>query len=441
MSISSGFPGRIPTASKSASGLMSSSDKIKLDSINPGDIINSKEEIDRLKDSITPTKIYGIAIDTSDSNPYTCVTYIDDAINFSPLFVNQITSECNYGSWKEVISSTFNPKPVLIKDGNVIMYLDENNYSRNIYGTSVNISNGTAGDVMIEFSKIYYKIEKTGNIIKFKISTKKIDNTWKADAFLSEDGLYNESDHIYIGAYESIIDEDGNLRSLSGHVPLSNKPIFQFRVYAENNGINYRQMNFVKRELISFLTIMVTKSLDVQSKIGKGVSQLEWTGNNNAIKTGTMNTNGLFYGESTGKQGVKVFGIENFWGNLNEFTEGLVLNNNILYYKNAGPYNDNGSGYNLIGNFPLSGSGWIKDKNIIDNIISIPSEYDASSNTYFSDYCYTDSVENIVHVATSGGSFFNNLSCGVSCLDLRCESETINQSIGSRLICTENTVR
>lgn len=437
MSISSGFPSRIPIASQKASGLMSSSDKIKLDNINPGDILASKEEIDKLKDTITPTKIYGIAINMSNSDPYTCVTYTDDAINFSPLFVNQITSECNYGSWKEIIDSTFKPKPVLVKDGNVVMYLDENNFARNIYGVGVDINSGAAGDVMIEFSKIYYKLEKTGDIINFKISTKKIDETWTCDAFLSENGLYEECDHIYIGAYESTVDEDGKLRSLSGYVPTANNPISQFRGYAENNGINYKQMNFVKRELISFLTIMVTKTLDVQSKIGKGVSQLEWTGNNNAIKTGTMNTNGLFYGESTGKQGIKVFGIENFWGNLNEFVEGLIRNESTLYYKKAGPYNDTGSGYNLAGELPLSKGGWIKSKDIIDGIISVPSEYDASSNTYFSDYCYMPDLDDLICIGTAGGSFFNNLSCGVSCIDLRSEPGTVNQSIGSRLVCTE----
>ena len=62
MSISNGFPGIVKIATQSMSGLMSSSDKIKLDSINPGEIAQAKEDIDELKSTVIPTKIYTIRI-------------------------------------------------------------------------------------------------------------------------------------------------------------------------------------------------------------------------------------------------------------------------------------------------------------------------------------------------------------------------------------------
>ena len=187
MSISNGFPGTIKLATKTMSGLMSSSDKIKLDSINPGEIEKAKEDIDELRSTVIPNKIYTARIDLNNKDPYNAVTYMNDAIGFEPLYVNQTTGECNYGSWKNIIDSLIRPKPCLYKNGKVLSYLDETNYARTIYGSGIDIINESSGDIMIEFPKLAYKIEKNGNIIDFSISTQKVDDTWSYEAFLSEE--------------------------------------------------------------------------------------------------------------------------------------------------------------------------------------------------------------------------------------------------------------
>ena len=165
MSISNGFPGSVKLATKVRSGLMSSSDKIKLDSIDPMAITTAKEDIDILKSTVIPNKVYTFRIDLNNNDPYDAVTYANDAIGFEPLSVNQITGECNYGSWKKIIEDVIKPKPCLYKSSKVVTYLDQNNYGRSIYGSGVDIENETTGDVMVEFSKVYYKLEKIGNII------------------------------------------------------------------------------------------------------------------------------------------------------------------------------------------------------------------------------------------------------------------------------------
>ena len=80
MSISNGFPGIVKLATKTRSGLMSTSDKIKLDSINPGEISEAKEDIQKLKDVIIPTKTYTVRIDLNNKDPYQAVSYKNDAI-------------------------------------------------------------------------------------------------------------------------------------------------------------------------------------------------------------------------------------------------------------------------------------------------------------------------------------------------------------------------
>lgn len=433
MSISNGFPGSIKLATKTMSGLMSSSDKKKLDSINPGEIEQAKEDINELKATIIPNKIYTVRIDLNNKDPYNAVTYLNDAIGFDPLYINQTTGECNYGSWKNIIDSLISPKPCLLKDSNVIAYLDPSNYSKTIYGSGADILNESSGDVMIEFAKLAYKIEKQGNIIDFSISNKKLDDTWSSEAFLSEDGLRQEKDFMYYSAYEGWVDSDNRLRSLSGKIPTANMQISNYRSYSRNNGNTYSMVSIAKRMYITLLTILVTKSLDIKSSIGLGVSDLIYTGDNKAIKSGTMNIKGLFFGNNTGKDGIKIFGIENFIGNLAEFTEGLTRVQDKLYCKTSYPYNDNGFGYTLIGSYPPENSGWVKSV-IVSNQLLIPSEYDAASNNYFSSYVYMPEDINLNYVCAMGGSYYMNESCGHMCMDFRYESETTSQATGSRIV-------
>ena len=433
MSISNGFPGTIKLATQKMSGLMSSSDKIKLDSINPTEISQTKEDIDELKSIVIPTKIYTVRIDLNNKDPYQAVTYMNDANGFEPLYVNQTTGECNYGSWKDIIDSVIKPKPCLYQNSKVVTYLDPSNYAMSIYGSGVDITNESSGNIMIEFARLYYKLEKTGNTIDFSIATQKIDDTWVADAFMSEDGLQKDRDYMYYSAYEGWVDSDNKLRSLSDKIPTANKAMFNYRSYARNNGNTYSVVSIAKRMYVSLLTILVTKSLDIKTTIGLGVSDLDYTGDNRSIKTGTMNTKGLFYGTNTGIDGVKVFGIENFIGNLAEFTEGLLKLQDTLYYKLTYPYNDIGTSYKVIGTYPPSGSGWVKSV-ILSNNLLIPSEYEASSNNYFASYTYMPEDNTLNYVCAMGGSFYMNQSCGHLCMDFRYETENTSNATGSRII-------
>lgn len=439
MSISNGFPGTVKLATSTMSGLMSSSDKIKLDKINPGEIEQTKETIEEIKNQVIDNYIYTVRINLNDKNPYTAVSYQNDAYGFEPLYVNQSTGECNYGSWKNIIDSLIRPKPCLLKDSKVITYLDPENYSRTIYGSGADIINESSGDVMIEFAKLPYKIEKNGNIIDFSICTRAEDDSWSYTAFLSEDGLSRESDYMYYSAYEGWIDSDNKLRSLSDKIPTADKPIFTYRDYSKNNGISYSMVSIAKRMYVTLLTIMVTKSLDVKTSIGLGVSDLNYTGDNKAIKSGTMNTKGLFYGDNTGRRGIKVFGIENFIGNLAEFTDGLVRLQGQLYSKTSYWYSDTGSGYRLIGDYPPKGSGWVKSVIISDQLL-IPSEYDASSTDYFTSYVYMPEDDTLDYVCALGGSYYMNQSCGLMCMDFRYESETTSQATGSRIISCSSSI-
>lgn len=433
MSISNGFPGSVKLATKTMSGLMSSSDKIKLDSINTTEIEKAKEDIDILKNKIIPNKIYTAKIDLNNKDPYNAVTYANDAVKFEPLRMNKTTGECDYGSWKDVIETIIRPKPCLFKNSKVLAYLDPNNYAMTTYGSGIDIYDESTGDIMIEFPKLAYKVEKNGNIITISISNKKIDDTWSTEAFMSEDGLSNEMEYMYYSAYEGWIDGDNRLRSLSDKFPTTNYPIHKYRECSKNNGDTYSMVSIAKRMYVTLLTILVTKSLDIKTSIGLGVSDLDYTDESRVIKTGTMNKKGLFYGNNTGINGIKVFGIENFIGNLSEFIEGLVLLENKLYYKTTYPYNDTGNEYYLYDNELPEESGWIKSVSIVNSIL-IPIKVEASSNTYFSSYFYIPEDKSLNYVCAIGGSYYMNQLCGYMCMDFRYDTTTTSLATGSRII-------
>lgn len=78
-----------------------------------------------------------VLIDTTNSNPNTCCSYADDAVNMA----------VGSSEW----DTFFGHKPCLFKNGEVVKYLNPNDYTKDVDGNDVDITSGDAGDVMIEF--------------------------------------------------------------------------------------------------------------------------------------------------------------------------------------------------------------------------------------------------------------------------------------------------
>ena len=57
---------------------------------------------------------FGIAIDKTDSNPDTRVSYIHDAVGMTPAKMDYKNGKFNYGAWKDVWFMRKN-KPVMLK--------------------------------------------------------------------------------------------------------------------------------------------------------------------------------------------------------------------------------------------------------------------------------------------------------------------------------------
>ena len=282
--------------------------------------------------------IYGIKIDTTNSSPEGAVTYVDNAIGSVPASGNN--GFFNGGSWLDKFP--FNQiKPCLFKDGVVQYYLNPNDYTKKEDGSPADITSGADGNVMIEFPKIYWNIKKIGTEIYIRYSDKRISEQYKCWAHMRGT---TEKDKVYISAYLGNL-SNGVLQSLSGKAPVVSQTITALRNASAQNGENYQQMGYYQVLMLQILYLVMFKDRNSQSALGSGYA----TSNASRTTTGKTNTKGLYFGETTGKQNMKLFGIEDVWGNARYFADGIYLSESLNMFLGTHNFNDDAVGYTNVG--------------------------------------------------------------------------------------------
>lgn len=363
--------------------------------------------------------VYGFEIDESGSIPDQMVTYTDDAIGMTPFTMDLATGVPNYGSWKDAF---FMPRPCMLSyDGEVVYYLDPDDLTKKEDGTASDITDTTfAGNAMMEWPVIYQSITQDGDRIKIRISSEKIDSSFHAFANTARNGnITNFYTPIYNGA-----EVEGKLRSMSGQVIMKSKTAAQEETLAEGNGTGWTIEKMADRMLINNLLILIGKSLDTQTVFGSGYTSGGTA--DNFVLTGTLNDKGLFYGLSSTSTPVKVFGMENYWGQQWRRLVGWMKVSATQKIKvtwgtedgsTATGYNFTGDGYVSISNATPSGtSGGYISKMKGTQYGLIPVEASGSSTTKYCDgLWFNNSVTTCAYV---GGSSINGVACGASCAGL-----------------------
>lgn len=275
--------------------------------------------------------LFGYDIDLSDEDPFTRVSYPSDVDNsgYTPAFMDYNEGIFNYGDWPNMPGKYFMPKPCMLTyDGNVAHYLDPDDYTKQEGSTRASsIADFTFnGNAMMEWPKIYTYREIVNGVYKFRCSDIPQDTGW--DCWCNYDGNDNVIDHfytsIYIGSYEDV-SSGMDLRSMSGRTILSNEKFttFRSRAMCTTNSGDARYLTWdigllADYLLIRDLLVMMGRSTDCQTVYGNG------RGNENTplTNTGILNDKGMFWGSDTWTEGVKVFGMENWWGNYSQHIAG-----------------------------------------------------------------------------------------------------------------------
>ena len=359
---------------------------------------------------------YGVSIDLSNSNPETSVTYTDGAVGMvagSP-------------DWYKM--SIFNKiKPCLFKNGAVVGYLNPDNFAQFADGTAADITSGNSGDVMIEIPKTGYKISKSGTTLTVQITDdpNKKGFSYKAHT-RTEDG---DREKLYIGAFLGS-NKDNKLRSVSGVAPQIETTLTDFRTHAQANGAGYDLFAFYPMTLLQCLYLIMYKNLDSQTALGMG-----YVGDENyefgAKNTGATLDKGMSYGSTDSMQQMKFLGIEDFWGNLYQWIDGLVSSSTRNALVATENFNDTGYGYTDIGQMSTKNIyGYMKAPQGNNDAGFIIGESGGSSSTYFSDYAYFDGGCGPVF----GGCFVDGANAGAFQLYVGYYPDDAGDYVGGRLM-------
>lgn len=288
--------------------------------------------IESIPTSIT-YKTMTVQIDMTNSDPETALIYADDAEGMAP----------GDSSW----DTFFGHYPVLFKNGTEVGKLNPNNFYNYKNGVPTDIISGDTGDVMIAFPRRGIKIFTNGNILTVSMTDNPNDSNFTYYAHTRGE---ESKDKFYLGAYKGYL-LDGKLRSLAEKDITNSEKVEAFREYAQANGEGYEQSGFYQLIFRQCMYILKYKNLDSQNTIGYGYVGASHT---EPIATGGTETWGMdceLIKETNStymtdqEHHVKLFGLEDFWGNIYEWIDGVIIDANMNILTTTTNFNNNGTNY------------------------------------------------------------------------------------------------
>lgn len=299
--------------------------------------------------------IYGIKLDrTLNSNEPLATswgTYTDDAVGLNGAYMDFTNDTFVDNGWFDRFP--FNEiKPCIVNNGQVVGYLKKDDYTKYEDGTSAPNNDRTAGNVMVEIPKIYYKISADNQYNYIQISNQTFDGA----CCLAHTYKGQELSKIYVDAYLSCATdyETYGPYSVSGIVPVPfGFDITYGSVYSSIKtfrGNRCEPFTYNAFTLIGCLFAIMFKSTNAKESLGKGLYSFA----TNNVTTGALDTKGFCYGEDSNESGnptkgrIKFMGLEDFYGGKYTFCAGLYLDPNLDKYHVIDPY-DSTQEYSVAG--------------------------------------------------------------------------------------------
>jgi hypothetical protein len=241
----------------------------------------------------------------------------------------------------------------------------------------------------------------------------------------------NDCDWFALGRYKGYYDGT-KLRSLSGKTPTVSQTNGAFRTQAQANGAGYEQSAFYQLTYRQAMYMLKYLGQNAQIAVGRG-----FVDGNSAIygATGYTNNKGLDWGETTGKLPMTLFGLEDFYGNIQEAIDGIYSDSNMQFSAADGNYNDTGTGYSIVSPATASSnwSGYLRYPVGTSEGGFAPL---VSNTTYGSDStCFCDSATvNADRMCNFGGSWNNASVAGVFRFYVNRSVSASTNNAGSRLM-------
>lgn len=352
----------------------------------------------------TPDMIGRVGIDNDGTLWY--APYIDDIIKVRGM--DSLDSMVSY-------EGTLQPNLTHADNGDVRVY--SNTFDHVFPFNEMVESTDELGNKFVDVPVIYWKFyhDSLGNLTGCDISNKKIDDTF--DIF-----PVHAKGKLSIGKYQAY-SQGGKLYSISAVDPSMSKNIASFRTEAKAVGDDYFANDWQSWNMLQLLLTAYfgTKNTDLYFPDVSGEKS----------NTGTMDGYKTAVNLATGKN--VFFGIENIVKNGYHFIDGVINNNEEVWFANdhATYSNTITSDYVLKGTKPTQ-NDYIK--NYGGGLGLFPTENTgASSTTYYCDYLYFNPD---LRVLLSGSYWDAGARLGVWYWFAHSAFSATHSDVGSRLIKT-----
>ena len=288
----------------------------------------------------------------------------------------------------------------------------------------------STGDVMVKLPKFWFRRFRDGNIEHIQIAPKPTDGFTLHPAF-NHTGV--EKDCIYVGTYKT----SSNNKSVSGASPQVSQTRATMRNNARAKGDGWGLIDIATVSAIQMLMLVEFATNNVQVAIGRGYCD----GNSASIKTGSCDAVPNLTGRPAGTDGkvdVVWRGIEGFWGNVWEWTDGLNLNGGKYYVCNDPSKYADGTATNYTALSFTGATNWFASYITQEGLdtgnnphVMLPSAAGSGSeSTYDCDACW---ISTGWRVFIRGGSWDHASYNGLFTASLFSASSDSGSHLGSRL--------
>lgn len=384
--------------------------------------------------SVTPRAytLLGFRMKKSEADPDTKVEYTEGAVGLTPAKVNLTTGEFDYGSFANFWFVKDNKPVMLNNDGTEAYELDPNDHTKKKDGTASDVSNSSfAGNAMSRIPKVYLKMWEADGYEYCNICDVKLDDDYHAYAHTRADG--SEMDYLYLSMFEGSLVAN-KVRSIKGLNPMNTQTGSNELTYAKANGSGWSTRSWSQRNLINMLLILMGKTTNTQEAFGYGYYTGGSSSAPNYLTTGGASNKGQFYGTDKTRDYVKVFFIENWWGDVWERIEGCVTNSSVrILVKSTAPYNTTGAGYVDTGVTPGGTSGGFISACKMTEHGLIPTTASGSETTQYPDGLW---FAKDCYALVGGGSNFA-LHVGALALAVSLALSVADWVIGAALSCEQ----
>ena len=318
------------------------------------------------------------------------------------------------------------------------------------YGDASYVEDGSNGQVMVKIPKFYYKVtpDEDGGLngVNIRKCTWEISET-PADGFTLHPAFYdangNEIEYFLYGAFDGVGQRGSTygtsyntstdkLSSVAGssYLPTNSLTRATARTMATNRGTGWYSVG-VKQTMAVLMLFAVEYGFNSQIAVGQGVVSAS------AATYAGQTTGNITSGTQDNKTTpVNWRGIENLWGNIFDWIDGLNVNKRIPYFCNTYTFvDDTSTGYTQI-SFSLPSSNYYITAFGYDSTndwVLLPSESSSTANPTgpIGDYVNSDSGW---HVARLGGLWNGDSYAGAFCWFCNNASSYTNAYIGARLM-------